>query len=413
MTYEEDRIAKKLNVRRILIPILLGLAAASYLLVSNLMEVHYQEVGEGEGTHRWVDSNGNGEVDRELPEEFVRAEEGGAYRKASYKDVLGRVDWGWGASLAILLALLMMLVRDLAYMYRIRVMTDKELSWRQSFDVIMLWEFSSAITPSIVGGSGLAMFIVNREGIRMGRSTAVVMVTAMLDELFYIIMVPTLLLFVGASQLFPESLQNSFFGIEANTVAIFWIGYFFLLFLTLFIVAGVFILPRTIKYWLLRICKLPFLRKWRYKAMETGNDLMISSHELRGKPVSFWLKAFLATVFSWTGRYWVVNFIILAFATSWIPFPEHLLIYTRQLVVWVIMLISPTPGGSGIAEVAFSGFLGELIPLGLTGVMAFLWRLISYYPYLFIGAVIFPRWVRKTGMRIRAAKEGSGGSSRG
>jgi hypothetical protein len=403
MTYEEDRIARKLNVRRILIPVLLGLAAASYLLISNLTEVHYQEVGSEQGTHRWVDANGNGEVDREDPAEFDKDPEG-AYEKASYRDVLARVDWGWGATVAIFMALLMMLVRDLAYMYRIRVMTDGELSWRQSFDVIMLWEFSSAITPSIVGGSGLAMFIVNREGIRMGRSTAVVMVTAMLDEFFYIIMVPTLLLFVGASQLFPESLQNSLFGIELNTVAIFWIGYFFLVFLTFFIIAGIFFLPRTIKYWLLRICKLPFLRKWRYKAMETGNDLMISSHELRGKSIGFWLKAFLATVFSWTGRYWVVNFIILAFATGWIPFSDHLLIYTRQLVVWVIMLISPTPGGSGIAEMAFSGFLGGLIPLGLTGLMAFLWRLISYYPYLFIGAIIFPRWIRKTGMRLRAAK---------
>ncbi len=405
MTYEEDRIAKKLNVRRIMIPILLGLAAASYLLISNLTETHFQKVGEEAGTHRWVDQNDNGKVDQQNAAEFVLDKEG-EYRKRSYQEIIFSLELGWGALLALFMALVMMLVRDLAYMYRIRVMTDGELSWRQSFDVIMLWEFSSAITPSIVGGSGLAMFIVNREGIRMGRSTAVVMVTAMLDELFYILMVPTLLIFVGASQLFPDALQDSLFGWELNTVAIFWVGYFFLLILTLFIIAGIFFLPRTIKYWLLRICKLPFLRKWRYKAMETGNDLMISSHELRGKPILFWIKAFLATVFSWTGRYVVVNFIILAFATGFIPLSEHLLIYTRQLVVWVIMLISPTPGGSGIAEVAFSGFLREMIPLGLTGLMAFLWRLISYYPYLFIGAIIFPRWVRKTGIRLRARQRG-------
>ncbi len=404
MSYEEERIAKQLNIRRILIPILLGLAAASYLLISNLSEAHFQKVGSEEGTHRWIDANENGKVDLDDNAEFTNDAEG-LYKPLSYRQILGRVDWGWGASLWLFMALLMMLVRDLAYMYRIKVMTEGALSWRQSFDVIMLWEFSSAITPSIVGGSGLAMFIVNREGIRMGRSTAVVMVTAMLDELFYILMVPTLLVIVGFSNLFPDSLQNSLFGIELNTVAIFWIGYFFLLLLTVIIMVGVFFLPRTIKYWLLRICKLPFLRKWRYKAMETGNDLMISSHELRGKPFSFWIKAFLATVFSWTGRYWVVNFIILAFATGWIPLSDHLLIYTRQLVVWVIMLISPTPGGSGIAEVAFSGFLAEMIPLGLTGLMAFLWRLISYYPYLFIGAIILPKWLRKTGIRIREAKD--------
>lgn len=405
MSLEEDRISKKLSVRRILIPILLGLGAATYLLVSNLTATRFHEVDPGQGTHRWVDNDDDGKVDLEDPAEFEKVEEGD-YELTSYKDILSRIEWGWLPSFWILMALLMMVVRDLAYMYRIRVMTDKELSWRQTFDVIMLWEFSSAITPSIVGGTGLAMFIVNREGVRMGKSTAVVMTTAMMDELFYIVMVPTLLLFVGTAQLFPEDLQSSLLGFEFNTVAIFWVGYFFLMLLTLIITAGIFFLPRTIKYWLLKICKLPFLRKWRYKAMETGNDLLISSYELRGKGPIFWVRVFLATVFSWTGRYWVVNFLILAFATSAIPISEHLLIYARQLVVWVIMLISPTPGGSGVAEVAFSGFLEEMIPLGLTGAMAFLWRLISYYPYLFIGAVILPRWLRKTGMRMRKSEVG-------
>ena len=59
----------------------------------------------------------------------------------------------------------MVVIRDLGYMYRIRVLTDKYLSWRKSFDVIMLWEFASALTPSVVGGSGIAIFILNREKI--------------------------------------------------------------------------------------------------------------------------------------------------------------------------------------------------------------------------------------------------------
>jgi hypothetical protein len=63
--------------------------------------------------------------------------------------------------------------------------------------------------------------------------------------------------------------------------------------------------------------------------------------------------------------------------------------------MWVIMLISPTPGGSGIAEYAFSVYLEEFIPRGLDGSLALLWRLVSYYPYLIIGVVLLPRWVRR------------------
>ncbi|MCB0410779.1 MAG: flippase-like domain-containing protein, partial [Flavobacteriales bacterium] len=74
---------------------------------------------------------------------------------------------------------------------------------------------------------------------------------------------------------------------------------------------------------------------------------------------------------------------------------DHFLIYGRQLVMWVIMLISPTPGGAGIAEFAFNGFLKEFIPIGLAGLLVVLWRLISYYPYLLIGSFVLPKWMKR------------------
>jgi len=58
------------------------------------------------------------------------------------------------------------------------------------------------------------------------------------------------------------------------------------------------------------------------------------------------------------------------------------------------MLVSPTPGGSGFSEYVFATYLGDFIPSGLETAMALLWRFITYYPYLFIGAFIFPRWVK-------------------
>ncbi len=104
----------------------------------------------------------------------------------------------------------------------------------------------------------------------------------------------------------------------------------------------------------------------------------------------------MATFASWTARYSIVNCIILAFSNDG---GHNLVIYARQVVMGIIMLGSPTPRGSGIAEFMFSDFLGEFIPIGLAASLGLLWRLISYYPYLFIGAVILPRWVRKRIMK--------------
>lgn len=306
-------------------------------------------------------------------------------------DEFSKVNWGWKSLFWMFIALLMMAIRDLAYMYRIRVLTDKQITWRNSFDVIMLWEFASAITPSIVGGTGVALYILNKEGLNAGKSTALVMITALLDELFYIVTVPVVLLFIGTQYLFPIELQKEILGFTLSAKGVFIIGYCFILMLTLIITLGVFVNPNFIKKILIKVFTISWLKRWKANVDQLGEDLIKTSKELKGKPARFWLKAFAATMFSWTARFWVVNFLLLAFT----PVADHLLVYGRQLVMWVIMLISPTPGGAGVAEFAFQGFLADFTPIGLGGLLAVLWRLLSYYPYLFIGAIILPKWLKK------------------
>lgn len=301
------------------------------------------------------------------------------------------IRWTHYSLIWILIAVVLMAVRDLAYMYRIRLLTDKKLTWRKSFDVIMLWEFASAVTPSVVGGSAVALFIVSKEGIPPGRSTAIVMITALLDEIFYIVMVPLMIILVGTSRLFTSSESFLLFNTQLGVQGVFLIGYVFIILLTSIISYGIFIKPRGFKWILLRIFKIPMLRKWRHQAGDAGDDIITTSAEMKGKPVIFWIRAIVSTFLSWTARFWVVNFLILAIT----PVGEHFLIFARQLIMWVILLISPTPGGSGIAEFVFSDFLGDFIPVGLTAALALLWRLISYYPYIFIGAIVLPNWIKR------------------
>jgi hypothetical protein len=307
------------------------------------------------------------------------------------------VNWTWHAGIWCLMAFVMMVTRDLAYMYRIRVLTDNELSWRRSFDVIFLWEFASAITPTIVGGSAVAIFIIYREIKNVGKSTAIVMVSALLDELFYITMVPLLYFSAGGDRILAVAGGDSVEQITAGygLFYVFIFGYIFILSYTIIILYALFVNPRVIKWVFIKICAIPFLRKWRNAAAIAGDDLIVAAKEIKGKKKRFWVKAGGATLVSWTARFWVVNFLVLIPLEKGIPFIEHILIYARQLIMWVIMLISPTPGSSGLAEIVFSVFLEDFIPEGLTSSTALLWRLISYYPYLFIGALILPGWLKR------------------
>ena len=107
----------------------------------------------------------------------------------------------------------------------------------------------------------------------------------------------------------------------------------------------------------------------------------------------YWLKSFSATFVSWTARFIIINCLIMAFTNMHV---DQFVLYARQVVMGILMIGSPTPGGSGVAELVFSNFLREFIPHGLSASLALLWRIISYYPYLFIGAILFPKWLKKT-----------------
>ncbi|MBZ0241654.1 MAG: flippase-like domain-containing protein [Bacteroidales bacterium] len=306
-------------------------------------------------------------------------------------DAFSFFNWTAASFFWLGIALLMMGVRDLAYMYRVKVLTDGELSWRQAFDVIMLWEFSSAISPSVVGGTGPAIFMLYKEGINSGKSTAVILTAIFLDEVFFIITIPVLYMVFGNHIFPPEGVNYA----QSLRVALF-IGYGVILLYTLALAYTLFFNPYFFKWLLSFIFLLPFLRRFRMRARKLSNQLIITSYALKGKTFKYWGKAFMATVISWTGRYWVVNFMFMAFFFSELNLFDHLLIYARQLSMWIILLVSPTPGGSGVAEFIFSDFLGDLIPNIVWAVpLALLWRLITYYPYLFIGVFLIPGWVKK------------------
>jgi uncharacterized protein (TIRG00374 family) len=391
MPESSETIAKKLDYHKIIIPLILGLGVAGYLLFSSLNETKYTEVDMGEGDYVLVEQLDETADKTDNTMLFVGDNKGDFVREVAI-DNLKNIHWSWQMGFWLFVALLAMVARDLGYMIRLRTLTDRKFNWRQTFDVVMLWEFASSLSPSVVGGSSIAMFIINREGINMGKSTAIVLITAILDELFYITMVPLVLFFIGSEMLFPIELEKEIFGITLGTREIFWAGYVFIVLLVLLLGTAIFFKPRLFKYLLLKMFSWKILRKWRRKSLDTGNEIMEASKEYNNKPPAFWFSVIGSTYFSWMARFLVVNFMIMAFVSG----ADQILIFGRQIVMWVILLISPTPGGAGVAELAFSGFLGDLIPFGFAGILALLWRLISYYPYLFIGAIILPGWINRT-----------------
>lgn len=299
---------------------------------------------------------------------------------------LKQVTFNWNMVFWLFIALLLMVGRDLGFTIRYRYLTEKFLSWKQCIKVTLLAEFGSAVTPSTVGGSSMAVLFLAKENLSVGKSTTMVFVTLLLDEMFFVVTFPFLLLLLPSGSLFSDVSA-----LEVSIISLFVAAYIIKFCICLALIVGLFFKPEAIKWLLLKIFQLPFLRKWQRAVEKTGNDIILSSQEVKGKGFSYWFPLIIATIISWCSRYLVVNAIFMAF----FPVSDHLLIFARQFVMWILMVISITPGGSGLTEIIFDKYLSVLIPIaGLAPIIIFIWRLLSYYNYLFIGAFLVPRWIK-------------------
>jgi len=294
------------------------------------------------------------------------------------------------------LALLMILARALLYIYRIKVIANEHLDWTSSLYVIILWEFASAVTPSVVGGTAVAVFILLKEGVSLGKSLALVMLTAIMDNLIFVVFAPLVFIFVEGQIIPPSSSPIGFLGWsfspQTGLQVLFWISYVLIALYTLVMGYALFLKPRAFKWLLLKITTIKFLRRWRHRAYEHGNEIIWASSQLKGKKLMFWISISVFTILIWSVRYFQLNLIIASLVD--LPFTDHMLIFARQLVLWIIMLVSPTPGSSGAAEFFFPLFFEDYLgPYTLIANIS--WRLMSFYPYLFLGAIFLPRWLRR------------------
>jgi uncharacterized protein (TIRG00374 family) len=275
-------------------------------------------------------------------------------------------------------------------MYRIRAVTDQQLTWGRALYVIILWEFASAVTPSVVGGSAVAIFILNKEGIKLGKAIAYVMVTAILDNLFFVIGAPIILYF-AQGHIFPASRMMEM-RLGRSLEVLFWVSYGLYASYSLVMALALFYKPRVFKLVLLKIYSIRWLKKWKHSANEYGNQIIEASKELIGKNYKYWVPIVGATIFIWSSRYLMLNALIGAYES--LSISEHVVIFARQVIMWIVMMISPTPGSSGTAEFFFGQFFAEFLN-GYTFVTSILWRMLSYYPYLILGAIFLPRWIKQ------------------
>lgn len=301
-------------------------------------------------------------------------------------DIFKQITFDNQLVIALIFAIIFVVGRDWGMCWRFVTLTDGNLSWRRSLKVTMLCEFTSTITPTSVGGGALSMIFLNREGINWGRATTITMITLLLDELFFVISCPIVISLIPSEKLFGFA-DSSF---TQNLKVIFWAIYGVITIWTTVLYWGIIVKPKAVKRILMKTFSWRPLRRWKKGVDEMSDNMLSTSIDIKTRGKAWWSKAFAATTASWISRYLLVN------ALFWGLYPaaDQLIVFGRQFIVWAILMVSPTPGGSGVSEYLFSEYYGDLISGGsMVLILAFLWRILSYYIYMLIGTFMLPSFL--------------------
>jgi uncharacterized protein (TIRG00374 family) len=223
-----------------------------------------------------------------------------------------------------------------------------------------------------------------------------------LDSIFFIAFLAGFYALFGTKMLGPSDLASAYGAEWRNT---FRTAYIVMTVYGMFFFYGLFIDPSKVKGFLAFVTRIGIFRKYREKALDLGLEFVKASKEMARENLFFHLKAFALTISAWTSRFLLLVCLIVAIVhVSPEGFIENLVLFARIQAMYVMMALSPTPGGTGIAEFVFGGFLRDYVPIGIAFVIAFIWRLMAYYTYLLIGAVIVPNWIGKVIKKEKAAK---------
>ncbi len=300
----------------------------------------------------------------------------------------------------LFLAGLTVILRDAAFMYKIRLSTGNQLSWLKTFQTITLWEFGVCITPKI-SVMPIVLYLLIKSGISSGKSVAVFMLNGFFDNLAFVVVFTGLYFLIG-----NDILSFSFICADLEGHKIMqgirgfadyaWIGYLLILSACTFLGTALFIIPHATKKFFHQLAEIKFLSSIKSKIIFVGDEIELTAKEFKDKPFSFWIKMSVATLINWVSRYLLAVSLFYAFAVTDFSFLTAL---SRQYVLWIFTAIPSTPGASGVAELSFIALNCEFMPEGLSTAIALIWRMYSYYLYLVLGLIVLPKWAKQIATR--------------
>ena len=246
--------------------------------------------------------------------------------------------------------------------------TGAKLTLKQVVNVVLSNYFLALVTPGASGGAIAQIMFMRKAGVPVAKATVVVLVRTVMSIFFLILLVPVVLH------------NDSDIGEWMSPSVIMTVS---VLFTALPVI--VFFLMRT-QYpekWLDKLT-----RRFSYNTRQNcfiWYEEFKNAFKIMAKHPLKVLRAFVESGLSLLGIYATVP----AFFTGLSNFSFDLCeVMGRMILLNLVLYFSPTPGGSGVAEVGFVALFSNILPNGVVGIMAVMWRFAAEYLPFLLGAFV-------------------------
>ena len=287
-----------------------------------------------------------------------------------------------------LIAVLLNICSWILWGFRLQVLSnaiDKDLhiGFLESTRIVIANLFLALITPALIGGEPLRIYLLKKNGMKLGGATAAILGERLIDAICVLIAVPF------AFFIFKDRLGNSTLTLAITIGIIIFLGF---LLIFLYALKN----PDKIKSFLIFLNNKINRLLRRKEDEESSTFVSFVEREVDnfhtsmmffvGEGKKTFLFVSLLTLAYWADCFMIASMLLLGLGLP----PFFLESYAAQMLLLIIVSIPTTPGSSGVAELSMTGLYGLLLGQSygyLLGVFVILFRLITYYMNLTAGAI--------------------------
>ena len=284
------------------------------------------------------------------------------------------------SSVYLSIVILLTLIPWFANTMRLYIWTkflNTQLTFLQVFKIIIISECGAAITPSAVGSAPVKTSMLIEKKMAPGTALTVATITSVEDLTFFIFAIP-IALTISSAWNFPI-LKSIFEKFHSNMSWILGAGIVLMLFILCIRILWKFQSGKTEQN------SNSFIQRATIKGRGVWKDFRHAYYIIRKKGKTRFMTTTLLTGLQWVCRYSIVTALVRGMGFD----ADPILFFALQWIIFMLSIFIPTPGATGGAEASFYFIFYGLLPVNMIGMITAGWRLLSFYLFLGIGALLY------------------------